>query len=54
MATRGSKVERNSVSNQPHEIKYEARKEGVSTKDIKDAKKAAGNQRKNIEKKLKE
>lgn len=54
MATRGSKVERNSVSNQPHEIKYEAHKEGVSAKDIKDAKKAAGNQRKNIEKKLKE
>jgi hypothetical protein len=52
MATRGAKVERNSVSNQPHEIKYEAHKEGVSAKEIKDAKKTAGNQRKNIEKKV--
>ncbi|MBS1528552.1 MAG: DUF3606 domain-containing protein [Bacteroidetes bacterium] len=52
MATRGSKVERNSVSNQPHEIKYEAHKEGVSAEDITKAKKSAGNQRKNIEKKV--
>jgi len=52
MATRGSKVERNSVSNQPHEIKYEAHKEGVSQQEIKDAKKSVGNQRKNIEKKV--
>jgi len=52
MATRGSKVERNSVSNQPHEIKYEAHKEGTSQQAIKDAKKEVGNQRKNIEKKV--
>ena len=52
MATKGAKVERDSVSNQPHEIKYEAHKEGVSAKDVKDAKKSAGNQRTNIEKKV--
>lgn len=51
--SRGSKVENHSVSNQPHEIKYEAHKEGVSQQEIKDAKKSAGNQRKNIEKKVK-
>ena len=50
---RGSKVERNSVSNQPHEIKYEAGKMGVKSSDIKDAKKGGSNQRKDIEKKLK-
>jgi hypothetical protein len=50
---RGSKVERNSVSNQPHEIKYEADKMGVKSSDIKDAKKGGSNQRKDIEKKLK-
>jgi len=54
MATRGSKVERNSLSDQPHEIKYEAHKEGVSAKEVRDAKKAAGNQRKDIEKRLKQ
>lgn len=52
MATRGSKVERRSVSNQEHEIKYEAHKEGVSAEEVRNAKKSAGNQRKNIEKKL--
>ena len=52
MATRGSKVERNSVSDQPHEIKYEAHKEGVSAEEIRKAKKLTGNQRKNIEKKV--
>lgn len=49
---RGSKVERNSVSNQPHEIKYEADKMGVKSSDIKDAKKGGSNQRKDIEKKV--
>lgn len=53
MSTRGSKVERHSVSDQPHEIKYEARKEGTSGQTIKDAKKAVGNQRSAIEKKVK-
>jgi len=50
---RGSKVERNSVSNQPHEIKYEAGKMNVKASDIKDAKKGGSNQRKDIEKKVK-
>jgi hypothetical protein len=50
---RGSKVERYSVSNQPHEIKYEAGKMGVKSSDIKDAKKGGSNQRKDIEKKVK-
>jgi hypothetical protein len=38
MATRGSKVERSSVSEQPHELKYEAKKTGTSTKDVEAAK----------------
>lgn len=38
MSTRGTKVERNSVSNQPNEIKYEAHKEGTSQQAVKDAK----------------
>lgn len=53
MSTRGSKVERNSVSNQPHEINYEAHKEGTSQQAIKEAKKSSGNQRSAIEKKVK-
>ena len=53
MATRGSKVERRSVSEQPHELRYEARKEGTTPKKVEAAKKAAGsNQRTAIEKKL--
>jgi hypothetical protein len=53
MATRGSKVERRSVSEQPHELKYEARKEGTTTKNVEAAKKSAGsNQRSAVEKKL--
>ncbi|WP_407666965.1 DUF3606 domain-containing protein [Mucilaginibacter sabulilitoris] len=46
-------MEHLSVSDQPHEIKYEAHKEGVSKQEIKDAKKSTGNQRKDIEKKVK-
>lgn len=54
MATRGTKVERHSVSEQPHELKYEARKEGTTLKKVEAAKKSAGsNQRSAIEKKLK-
>ena len=45
-------MERNSVSDQPHEIKYEAQKEGVSAAEIRKAKKSAGNQRNSIEKKV--
>ena len=50
---RGTKVERSSVSNQPHEIKYEADKLDVKPSEIKDAKKGGTNQRKDIEKKVK-
>lgn len=54
MSTRGSKVERNSVSEQPHELKYEARKTGTSSSKVEAAKKASGsNQRSAVEKKLK-
>ncbi|MFD0766110.1 hypothetical protein ACFQZI_14700 [Mucilaginibacter lutimaris] len=53
MSTRGSKVERNSVSEQPHELAYKARKEGTSKDKVEAAKKAAGsNQRKAVEGKL--
>ena len=53
MTTRGSKVERHSVSEQPHELKYEAKKTGTSTAKVEAAKKSAGsNQRSVIEKKL--
>lgn len=52
--SRGSKVERRSVSEQPHELKYEAAKTGTSTKEVESAKKQAGsNQRSAVEKKLK-
>ena len=50
---RGTKVERNSVSNQDHEINYEANKLDVKPGKIKDAKGTVGNQRKAIEKKVK-
>ncbi|MEJ2881024.1 hypothetical protein [Pedobacter sp. GR22-6] len=51
---RGSKVERNSVSNQPHEMNYEADKMNVKPSAVKEAKKSGGsNQRKDIEKKMK-
>jgi len=54
MATKGAKVERHSVSEQPHELKYEARKEGTTPRKVEDAKKATGsNQRSDVEKKLK-
>jgi hypothetical protein len=36
---RGSKVERNSVSEQPHELAYEAKKEGTTKKNVEAAKK---------------
>jgi hypothetical protein len=46
-------VERNSVSEQPHELKYEAKKEGTSAKKVEAAKKSTGsNQRAKVEKKL--
>jgi len=53
MTTRGSKVERHSVSEQSYELKYEARKEGTTAKNVEAAKKSAGgNQRSAVEKKL--
>jgi hypothetical protein len=53
MATKGAKVERHSVSEQPHELKYESRKTGTSTDKVEAAKKSTGsNQRGVIEKKL--
>jgi hypothetical protein len=53
MAVKGAKVERHSVSEQPHELKYEAKKEGTTPKKVEAAKKATGsNQRKTVEKKL--
>lgn len=53
MATKGSKVERHSVSEQPHELAYEAKKEGTTKKNVEAAKKSAGsNQRPVVEKKL--
>jgi len=54
MATRGTKVERHSVSEQPHELKYEAKKTGTTPEKVESAKKAAGsNQRSAVEKKIK-
>jgi hypothetical protein len=53
MPTRGSKVERHSVSEQPHELKYEAKKEGTTPKKVEAAKKSAdSNQRTAVEIKL--
>jgi len=53
MATKGAKVERHSVSEQPHELAYEAKKEGTTTKKVEAAKKSAGsNQRGAVESKL--
>jgi hypothetical protein len=53
MATRGTKVERSSVSEQSHELTYEAKKEGTTTKKVEAAKKSAGsNQRSAVESKL--
>jgi hypothetical protein len=53
MATKGAKVERHSVSEQPHELKYEAKKERTTPKKVEAAKKSAGsNQRSAVEKNL--
>jgi hypothetical protein len=53
MAAKGAKVERHSVSEQPHELKYEAKKEGTTAKKVEAAKKSSGsNQRSAVEKKL--
>ena len=53
MATRGTKVERKSVSEQPHELAYEARKTGTTVKKVEAAKQSAGsNQRDAVESKL--
>ena len=53
MTVKGAKVERRSVSEQPHELKYEAKKKGTTPGKVQAAKKATGsNQRNVIEKKL--
>jgi hypothetical protein len=53
MPTRGAKVERGSVSEQPHELKYEAKKEGTTPSKVSAAKKEAGsNKRAAVEKKI--
>ena len=47
-------MERSSVSEQPHELKYEAKKTGTTPKEVEAAKKSAGsNKRAAVEKKLK-
>jgi hypothetical protein len=54
MATKGAKVERHSVSEQPHELQYEAKKTGTSTQKVEAAKKSTGsNQRAAVEKRIK-
>ncbi|RYY09782.1 MAG: DUF3606 domain-containing protein [Chitinophagaceae bacterium] len=54
MAKKGLKVERSSVSDQPHELEYEAKKTGATPDKVAAAKKSAGsNQRSAVEKKLK-
>jgi hypothetical protein len=45
MPARGSKVERNSVSEQPYELKYEAKKTSTSAKEVEAAKKSESNKR---------
>lgn len=53
MAVKGAKVERHSVSEQPHELNYEAKKTGTTAKKVEAAKMATGsNQRTTLEKKL--
>jgi len=53
MAKKGAKVKRHSVSEQSHELKYEAKKESTTPKKVEAAKKATGsNQRGTVEKKL--
>lgn len=53
MTKKGAKVERNSVSEQPHELAYEAKKEGTTPGKVEAAKKATGsNKRAAVEKKL--
>lgn len=53
MAKRGTKVERNSVPEQNHELVYEAKKTGTSKDKVETAKKTSGsNQRSAVGKKL--
>lgn len=48
--TRGRSQDRKLVAgDQPHEVRHEARKAGVSKEEVKAAVKAAGNSRKNVE-----
>lgn len=53
-STRGRSQDRGKVAGgQEHEVNYEKNKMNVSTKEVKDAVKRAGNQRENVEKNLK-
>ncbi|SEH24130.1 DUF3606 domain-containing protein [Rhizobium sp. NFR12] len=52
--TRGRNQDRARVAaGQDHEVAYEAKKEGVSKTEVKDAVKSAGNSRDKVEDKLK-
>ena len=55
MATKGKagKADRSTVSNEDHELKYAAKKLGVDVSVIKEAKKAVGNKREDIERHVK-
>jgi hypothetical protein len=51
--SRGRSQDRSKVAgNQEHEVNYESRKTGASTKEVKNAVQSAGNSRKKVEKKL--
>jgi hypothetical protein len=51
--TRGRAQDRSKVAaGQPHEVRYEAEKEGVSRSEVRDAVKEVGNSRKKVEERL--
>jgi hypothetical protein len=51
--SRGRSQDRSKVAgSQEHEVNYESRKTGASTKEVKNAVESAGNSRKKVEKKL--
>jgi hypothetical protein len=53
-SSRGRSQDRSKVAGgQDHEVNYEKNKMNASSKEVKDAIKRAGNQRENVEKKLK-
>lgn len=53
-STRGRSQDRSKVAGgQDYEVNYESKKTGASTKQVKEAIQSAGNQRNEVEKKLK-